>query len=115
MLSTGPAVKVIIHLNEDTTARNDFLYAEIFNFLFARGVAGATLIRPHASFGTHHQIHISGAGLNEGEHLPVRIEFLEMAAVAERLLPDLCTLVTDGIIETHPTTIVKAAARREAI
>jgi hypothetical protein len=33
----------------------------------------------------------------------------------ERILPDLCDLVDDGLIETHPTTIVKAAKRAETI
>src|ERR1043166_3768387 len=115
MLSTGAAVKVIIHLNEDTSARSDFLYAEIFRFLYSHGVSGATLIRPHASFGAHHQIHTAGAGLPEGEHLPVRIEFLEMADVAEALLPKLCELVTDGVIESHTTTIRKAALRPQTM
>jgi PII-like signaling protein len=115
MLSPGPAVKVIIHLNEDTSAERDFLYAEIFKFLYARGISGATMIRPHASFGAHHQIHTTGAVLTGGEHLPVRIEFLEMAAVVERMLPELCELVTDGVIESHPTTIIKAAARQQTV
>jgi PII-like signaling protein len=115
MLSTGAAVKVIIHLNEDTSAGSDFLYAEIFQFLYSHGVSGATLLRPHASFGAHHQIHTAGAGLAAGEHLPVRIEFLEMADVAERLLPKLCELVTDGVIESHPTTIIKAADQRHGL
>jgi PII-like signaling protein len=115
MLSPGEAVKVIIHLNEDTSAKNDFLYAEIFRFLYSRGVSGATLIRPHSSFGSHHQIHTEGAGMAEGQHLPVRIEFLEMADFAKSLLPDLCDLVTDGVVEGHPTTIHKAAVRRQAV
>jgi len=115
MLSPGAAVKVIIHLNEDTTAESDFLYAEIFQFLYSRGVSGATLLRPYASFGGRHQIHTAGAGLTAGEHLPVRIEFLEMADVVERLLPELCNLVTDGVIEKHPTTIVKAAVERQVL
>lgn len=115
MLLPGAAVKVIIHLNEDTSSKDDFLYAEIFRFLYSHGVSGATLIRPHASFGAHHQIHTTGAGMTEGEHLPVRIEFLEMADVAERLLPELCELVTDGVVESHPTTILKAAVRPQAI
>jgi len=113
MLSPGAAVKVIIHLNEDTSSESDFLYAEIFRFLYAEGISGATLLRPHASFGAHHQIHTVGEGLAAGEHLPVRIEFLEVTEVVERLLPTLCELVSDGVIETHPTTIVKAATKRQ--
>ena len=56
MLNPGPAKKVTIHLNEDTAARKDFLYNEIFAFLLARGVAGATLVRPDAGFGSHRRV-----------------------------------------------------------
>ena len=77
MLSAGVAKKVTIHLNEDTTARHDFLYNEIFALLKGRGVAGATLIRTAAGFGTHHRLHSTEGGLAEKEHLPVRIEFID--------------------------------------
>src|SRR5579872_2698450 len=113
MLAPGAAKKVTIHLNEDTTARHDFLYNEIFTLLQERGVAGATLIRPAAGFGTHHRMHSIEGGLAEKEHLPVRIEFIETKEAAEALLPSLCELITDGLIETQETTIVKAAAREE--
>ena len=53
MLSLGPAKKVTIYLNEDTSSTRDFLYREIFEFLLQQGVAGASLIRPDAGFGTH--------------------------------------------------------------
>ena len=35
MLAPGTAMKVTIHLNEDTTSRHDFLYNEIFSFFEA--------------------------------------------------------------------------------
>lgn len=113
MLVPGVAKKVIIHLNEDTSSSRDFLYSEIFRFLFDHGVAGATMIRPHAGFGSHHLLHTTGAGSAEGEHLPVRIEFLESPEVVDAILPPLCELVTDGLVETHATTIVKSAQRTQ--
>jgi PII-like signaling protein len=115
MLSPGSATKVIIHLNEDTSATHDFLYREIFEFLYQRGVAGATMIRPHSSFGSHHQVHTEGGGMAEGEHLPVRIEFLESTDVVNALMPALCELVTDGVVEMHGTTIVKNASRAQPL
>ena len=113
MLSAGVAKKVTIHLNEDTTSRHDFLYSEIFSFLRDRGVAGATLIRPAAGFGTHHRTHSNEAGLAEKEHLPVRIEFIDTKETADALLPSLCELITDGLIEAHETTVIKAAMQDE--
>jgi PII-like signaling protein len=77
MLHLGLAKKVTIHLNEDTAAERDFLYKEIISFLFARGVAGANLIRPDAGFGSHHRVHETDLGPGVSEHMPVRIEFIE--------------------------------------
>jgi PII-like signaling protein len=112
MLAAGPATKITIHLNEDTTARHDFLYNEIFAFLREHGVAGATLIRPAAGFGVHHRVHSKEAGSHR-EHLPVRIEFIETKAAAEALLPALCDLITDGLIEAMDTTIIKSATKED--
>jgi PII-like signaling protein len=113
MLAPGLAKKIIIHLNEDTSAHHDFLYNEIFAFLHARGVAGATLTRPSAGFGSHHRKHSSEGSRGEREHMPVRIEFIETMEAAATLLPDLCELITDGLIEAQDTTIIKSAAREQ--
>ena len=113
MLVPGLAKKVTIHLNEDTSARHDFLYNEIFLFLQDHRVAGATLIRPQAGFGSHHRVHATHGNTSEREHLPVRIEFIESKEAAEALLPALCELITDGLIEIQDTTIVKTVAREE--
>jgi PII-like signaling protein len=109
MLTLGPAKKVTIHLNEDTSSSRDFVYREIFSFLLDQGVFGATLIRPDAGVGPHHRIHSQRGGGVEGEHLPVRIEFIETRERFETILPELCRLTIDGLIEAHDTTIVKLA------
>src|SRR4029434_5791978 len=113
MLRPGPAKKVSIHLNEDTVARTDFLYNEILSFLFARGIAGASLLRPDAGFGSHHRMHRPHGDEGGGEHMPVRIEFIECPGTVAALMPDLCALVAAGLIEVQDTTIYKAAASGE--
>ncbi len=40
---------------------------------------------------------------------PVRIEFVESPEIVEAILPPLCELVKDGLIDAHDTTIVKLA------
>ena len=104
------AVQVTIYLNEDTSSKRDFLYREIFEFLLEQGVAGASLIRPDAGFGTHHRIHSEGGEGVEGQHLPVRIEFIESVERIDSLLPVLIRLTTDGLIEASDTTILKLSA-----
>lgn len=114
MLPPGPAQKVTIHLNEDTSARRDFLYNEIFAFLLERGVAGASLVRPDAGFGSHHRVHPTNGGPAGRQHMPVRIEFIESPEKVASLMPALCDLLVDGLIEAHGTMVYKATAAQES-
>lgn len=109
MLALGFAKKVTIHLNEDTSSRDDYLYREVIDFLLARGVQGATVIRAAAGFGPHHHLHASGADGATGQHLPLRIEFIESVEKMDDLLPPLLDLVSDGLIEAQDTMVLKTA------
>jgi PII-like signaling protein len=109
MLSPGPAQRVVIHLNEDSASEGDYLHLEIVSFLFAQGVSGATVLRGHSGFGIHHRIHTRGKPGISGEHLPIRVEFLESAHTVEGLMPRLIELVTDGVIEVQATSIIHIA------
>jgi hypothetical protein len=106
MLKPGPAKKVTIHLNEDTSSGRDFLYKEIFQFLLDQGVAGASLIHPSAGFGSHHRIH---------ENVAVRIEFIESAEKLNQILPELFRLTSDGLIEAQDTVILKTISTGEIL
>jgi PII-like signaling protein len=109
MLSPGPAQRVVIHLNEDAASEGDYLHVEIVSFLFAQNISGATTFRGHSGFGVHHRIHTHGASGMSGEHLPIRVEFLESEQTVQSLMPRLTELVTDGVIEVQATTIVHVA------
>jgi len=109
MLNPGPAKKVTIHLNEDTSSRSDFLSREILDLLLREGVAGATLVRPETGFGSHHRLH-DDSGVHSPGHMPLRIEFTEEQRNLDRFLPALIELVTDGLVEAHETVVLKAAA-----
>lgn len=109
MLTTGPALKITIHVNADISSRTGFLHEEILQFLFERGVAGATLLRVQAGFGVHHRLHTQGAPGVEGEHLPIRIEFIESAETVDAIMPALRELISDGLIEAQSTNILKIA------
>lgn len=109
MLTTGPAVRIVIHLNEDTGSRTGYLHDDLLAFLYANNVSGATVIRPHAGFGLHRRVHTKGASGIEGEHLPIRVEFIESKPKVESLLPQLFDLVTDGMIEAQEITVLKIA------
>ena len=113
LLKPGPAKKVTIHLNEDTSSQSDYLSHEILSLLLREGVAGATLLRPEAGFGYHHRVHSQEGGIDTAHHMPLRIEFVDVAQKVERLIPSLMELLTDGMIEAHDTVILKAAVGRD--
>jgi uncharacterized protein len=110
VLISGPAKKVTIHLNEDTSSRRDYLSHEILSLLLKQGVAGATVLRPAAGFGSHHRIHTQEGGADAAQHMPLRIEFIDTERNIAILLPLLQELVTDGLIEAQDTVILKAAS-----
>ena len=110
MLQKGTARKVTIYVNEDVTHHREPLYQAILDFLLHRGVAGATATRAMAGFGAHHVMHTNRIEAL-GEHLPVRIEFIESPEKVDELLPTLYDMVSDGLIEVQDTQVIKAAAR----
>jgi PII-like signaling protein len=115
MLESGPAVKVTIHLNRDTGAAHGFLADEIFAFLRQSGIEGATILEAYAGFGAHRQVHTAGAGDVAGLHVPMIIYFIERQQKVDAILEKLLAMVTDGLVEAHPTTILKSATSSEKV
>jgi PII-like signaling protein len=115
MLESGPAIKVSIHLNRDTGAMHGFLVDEIIAFLRRSGIEGATMLQAHAGFGAHGRLHTEGAGDVAGLHLPVVIYFIEKEQKVDVILEELLSMVTDGLIEAHSTTILKNVTSSEKV
>lgn len=76
MLKPGPAKKVCIYVGEDQQYHGQALYAAVLDFLFYRGVSGATAVRGIAGFGADHKMRTTRI-LRLTENLPVKIEFVE--------------------------------------
>ena len=66
MLTAGKAVKVSIYLSEGSTHHGMSTYSSILDFLFFRGVSGATVLKGVAGFGADHHIHSSSTGRHLG-------------------------------------------------
>src|SRR6202020_1622442 len=115
MLQAGQAVKVTVHLNQDTGGATGFLLDDLFKFLRANGVVGATAFRAYAGFGAHHQLHTTGAGDVAGLHLPVILYFIEKGEKVGLILPRLLAVMTDDLVEAHPTEILKGASNAERV
>lgn len=108
MLNPGKAVKVSIYLSEGSTHHGASTYSSILDFLFYRGVSGATVIKGVAGFGADHHIHTSSS-VEISDHLPLKIEFIETQEKVNELLGKLEDLAGSGMIELQETTIAKPA------
>jgi len=115
MLPLGPATKVTIYLNRDTSSSKGFLHDEILQSLQRNGIHGATVLRPYAGFGVHGRLHKEDAGDVAGLHLPVVICFIETVEKIEAILPHLLEMVTDGLVEAHPTEVLKSISTGERV
>jgi PII-like signaling protein len=108
MLQAGKAVKVSIYLSEGSTHHGVASYSSIIDFLFYRGVSGATVLKGVAGFGADHHIH-SSSFVEISDQLPLKIEFIESREKVDELLGKLEEMVGSGMIEIQETTVAKAA------
>jgi len=108
MLTTGKAVKVTIYLSDGAKHHGIPVYSSILDFLFNNGIAGATVIKGVAGFGTAHRIH-SAHILEISDDLPIKIEFIESREKVDEVLPELEKRTGSGLIEIQETTIIVPA------
>jgi PII-like signaling protein len=108
MLTAGKAVKVSIYLSEGSTHHGTSTYSSILDFLYFRGVAGATVLKGVAGFGADHHIH-SANFVEISDHLPLKIEFVETREKVNELMGKLEELAGSGMIEVQETLIAKPA------
>ena len=106
MLQAGKALKVSIHLTEESTHHGVARASSILDFLFYRGISGATVLKGVAGFGADHHLHTTSV-VELSDHLPVIVEFIETREKVAELLGKLEELAGTGMIEVQETTVVK--------
>jgi len=113
MLNAGKAMKVSIYLSEGSSHHGVPTYSRILDFLFFKGVSGATALKGVAGFGADHHMHSSSI-VEISDHLPLKIEFIESREKVNELLGKLEELAGTGMIEIQETTVAKPAQRSKA-
>ena len=108
MLTSGKAVKVTLYLSDGARHHGVPVYSSILDYLFHSGIAGATVVKGVAGFGTTHRLH-SAHILEISDHLPIKIEFIESREKVDMVLPELEKRTGSGLIEIQETTIVVPA------
>ncbi|HEX4004908.1 MAG TPA: DUF190 domain-containing protein [Acidobacteriaceae bacterium] len=113
MLNPGKAVKVVIYLSEGAKHHGVPAWSSIVDFLFYRGVAGATVLKGIAGFGADHHLH-SSTGVEISGGLPLKIEFIESREKVDELLGKLEEMAGSGMIEIQETTVARPARAPKA-
>lgn len=108
MLEAGKALKVSIYLSEGSTHHGAASESSILDFLFYRGVSGATVLKGVAGFGVDHHLHTAST-VELSDRLPVKIQFIETKEKVDELLGKLSELAGAGMIEIQETLIAKPA------
>lgn len=108
MLKAGKALKVSIYISEGSTRHGVPAYSTILDFLFYRGVSGATVIKGVAGFGADHHMH-SASIVEISDRMPLKIEFVETPEKVNEILGKLEELAGTGMIDVQETTIAKPA------
>ena len=108
MLSAGKAMKVSIYLSEGSKHHGVPTYSSILDYLFYRGVSGATVLKGIAGFGADHHMHAASI-VEISDNLPLKIEFIESRDKVNELLGKLEELAGTGMIEVQETTLAKPA------
>jgi PII-like signaling protein len=108
MLNAGKAVKVSIYLSEGSKHHGIPTYSSIIDFLFYRGISGATVLKGIAGFGADHHMH-SASIVEISDNLPLKIEFIESREKVDELLAKLEELAGTGMIEIQETNVAKPA------
>lgn len=107
-LKAGKALKISIYVSEGSTHHGIPVYSSILDFLFYRGVSGATVVKGIAGFGADHHMH-SASIVEISDHMPLKIEFIESPEKVNEILGKLEDLAGTGMIEIQETTVAKPA------
>lgn len=108
MLKAGKALKVSIYVSEGSRHHGIPAYSSILDFLFYRGVSGATVVKGIAGFGADHHMH-SASIVEISDHMPLKIEFIESPEKVNEILGKLEELAGTGMVEIQETTVAKPA------
>ena len=108
MLASGKAVKVTLYLSDGAKHHGVPVYTSILDFLFNSGIAGATVVKGVAGFGSRHRMH-SAHILEISDHLPIKVEFIETREKVDAVLPELEKRAASGIIELQEVSVIVPA------
>lgn len=101
------ALLVRIFIGEDDRHEGKPLYRYIVEFCKEKGIAGATVFRGLMGYGKSSVLHKSGL-LSFSSDLPILIEVVDCEENINKILPELASLIKEGLITLERVKVVKA-------
>jgi CBS domain-containing protein len=106
----GLGQRVRIYTGEAAQWHRKPLFLAVLEFLRAEGAAGATVTRGVAGFGANSRIHTATI-LRLSEDLPIVIDWIDTPERVERLLPQICAMVAEGLVTVENVRIAQYSHR----
>jgi uncharacterized protein len=101
----GQGLLVRIYIGESDTWHGRPLYQAIVEHLREKGLAGATVLRGIEGFGAKAHLHTTRI-LRLSSDLPVLIEIVDQEDRIRAVLPELDTMVSDGLITLEKVEVI---------
>jgi hypothetical protein len=109
---SGQGLLVRIFVGEDDTYRGRPLYEGLVRFLREKGLAGATVLKGVEGFGAHSRIHTARI-LRLSQDLPMVIETVDTEDRIRAVLPELESMIREGLITLERVEVLKYTHRGE--
>ena len=110
MLKPGPAKKLTIYVDETEKLHGKPVYETILDILAQRKIAGASVFRGVAGYGSHGKLHTAKI-LELSTTLPVKIEVVDSEEMITIVLAEISSVVKQGLIEVNDTNIIQCSAK----
>ena len=101
----GERTLMRIFIGEGDKYRGKPLYEALLNLFRERGIAGATVVRAIAGYGSSSKVHTEKV-LRLSVDLPIIVEVVETAEAIESVLPDLDEMIGGGLITLERAQVV---------
>ena len=105
-MNTRAAKKLTIFIDETDRFHGRPIYELVMEICFRNRASGVSVFRGVAGYGGNRKFHTAKI-LELSTDLPVKIEVIESDELINRILPEISSIVTKGLIEVSDTVIIE--------
>jgi len=109
----GEKVLMRIFIGEKDRCGRRPLYEALVDMFRREGLAGATVLRGVAGFGTSNDYHTDKL-LRLSADLPLVVEVVEDQANIDRVMPQIDAMMSGGLITMEKATVIRYGKREES-